>query len=101
MRGEEHGHAARGEELQHVADGLRGDRIDAFERLVKEQHAGIRQERHRQGGLLAHAVRAFGGEGVGAVFESEGRQEFSGAAVAFAAVETPDVAGEPQVLAIR
>lgn len=57
MTGEDHGRARAGVALQHPADGLRGHRVDALERLVEEEHLGVVQQRGRQSDLLAHPGR--------------------------------------------
>ena len=44
-------------DMQQILDLARGDRVDAFERLVEEQQPRRRQQRRRQRQLLAHAVR--------------------------------------------
>jgi hypothetical protein len=57
VRGEHDGGTGRGVALQDAPDRLGRHRVDALERLVKEQHFGVVQQRGREADLLAHAGR--------------------------------------------
>jgi len=98
VRGEKYGDAALGEAFEQVADGFGGDRIDAFEGFVEEEHFGIVEKREGERGFLAHAVGAVIGEGVTAVFEGESAEEIVGAACGFLFGQAVDGAGHLEVL---
>ena len=59
---------------------------------------GIRQQRHRERRLLAHAVRAGGGEGAAPVLQAQRVQQLRRARLGLVPRHAVDVAGQQEVL---
>ncbi len=79
VRGEEEGHAARGQAPQEVAHHAAGDGVDAVERLVEEEHLRAVDEGAGEGQLLAHALRVVHHELAALVGQGEELEELLGA----------------------
>ncbi len=81
MAGEDDGGTGRRVPFEHAADGLGGDRVDALERLVEEEHVRVVQQGGGEADLLAHAGGVVGDQLVGVVGEVEDGEQFLGPAV--------------------
>ena len=94
VAGEQHGRARADEAGQQPADDVGGDRIDALERLVQEQHRGVVDQGAAEHGLLAHAGGVVGDQPLGVLGQVEHVQQLLGPGAGLAgrhAAEPPGV----------
>lgn len=64
------------EGAEELEDGFAGGGVEAFEGFIEDEEFGSGEERHGEGGLLAHAIGRGGGEPVGGFVEVEELQQF-------------------------